>query len=884
MRHKIEVLIIMDDESVKTGVAGTINSIESQSMNFKQNIGITLFASGDSTSKSLISYYEQIYPYNVRSHFSDDINADVYDHLKVVDSDYLLFVKAGDICSLDLFKSAYESLETHKIIVDAAASRIRSGRKLFDDYIEGFPKTNTIIHLLTDYKKVPVTLDGLFVKTSVVKETLLIQEEGTFNELELLCDILSKRDLITTVPAESKLNIPERYIPGIPMDDFMLKSWEFDYLLEKNRRNGYIPYFIQEIIVSHIFRMFEEAEDIMDAYEKPDCDYSEEWEFISRILERIDDNIIIKKKTTRVKKLFIFELKYGRDSDTDLFWDDLRQMYGNTALYNISEYVTRIDIMEITAGKLIIEGYCFVPKGISIANFEIGVFINGEYVVAKQVERYTDRYYYDRVNLWEKGFKIEIPLSDVSYEILFINKIHGHLCYKKNIQFLPLTPINENMKCSYYYKDGYAVTFEENIVICRKCSIKQKAELEEEFQAEITELCGDDGENINELRSYYWENIGKKEKQIWLFMDRPDRADDNAEMFFRYMVKKNDSDIECYFVLSKSAPGYGSLKKLGNVIEPASDDHRRVHMMADYILSSQMAEHAENPFNEDSIYFKDIYHKPRFIWLQHGVIHNAHGKTCGKYYKNFYGWITSAPREHEYLSSEFFHYTQDNMWLTGMPRFDALYEDEKNIITIMPTWRKYLTTRDFDPINNTMIWRVNDDFVESDYYEMFNGLLNDRRLLETARKYGYKIHFMPHVIFSGHSHLFKKNDVVEINPVDKRYREVYAESKLIVTDYTSAVFDFAYLHKPVLYFQFDKERFFAEHTVSKGYFDFEKDGFGEVSYDLQTTVNNIIDYIKADCKLKDKYRARIDTFFKYTDRNCCDRIYEKIKELERLKK
>ena len=34
------------------------------------------------------------------------------------------------------------------------------------------------------------------------------------------------------------------------------------------------------------------------------------------------------------------------------------------------------------------------------------------------------------------------------------------------------------------------------------------------------------------------------------------------------------------------------------------------------------------------------------------------------------------------------------------------------------------------------------------------------------------------------------------------------------------------------------------------------------------------------CTLKDKYRARIDGFFAYNDRENCRRVYEKIRELE----
>lgn len=879
----IEAILIMEDESVKSGVLSTMHSIETQSLNFKQNIKITLFANENSSAKQLVDYYRALYPENIRAYFDDDIQGRIYDHIGESDSEYMIFIKAGDSCSSDLFLSALQTIHTHSLMVDAVVSYIRSENKVFNDFCKKFEAGGPIIHLQIEYQRTPVTLDGVFIKTGVVKEKIKRQEEGTFNELELLCDILSARKMVATIPVPkaNRLIVDDRSGENNPMEKFMLGAFGFDYLLEKNRVNGYIPYFIQWIIAEHLFVMFEKSEDLMDMYDPPEYDFSEEWSFTSELLRRIDDPVLLGIETTRVKKLFIMELKYGRDSDADLFWDDLRQMYANTPLYKISEYVTRIDLMGIDKGILTIEGYCFVPKGIPTDFFEIGAFINSEYFPAEQVERLTDRYYYDRVNLWEKGFKLEIPLEADSYEIVIINKIHGHLCYKKNVQFMTLAQINKDLKNSYYYKDGYVITSEENRIICKSCTQEERMDLERAFQEEILSLDPERGEYINGLRDYYFDNIDKKEKQIWLIMDRPDRADDNAEAFFRYMVQKNDPGVECYFVLSDKSEAYEELSKIGKIVEPASDEHKKLHMLADYIISSQMAESSENPFNEDYIYFKDIYHEPHFIWLQHGVIHNSHGKTCGKYYKNFYGFVTSAMREHEYLSSEFFHYSQDTMWLTGMPRFDLLYNDEKNIITIMPTWRKYLTTREFDPETNTMIWRVNNDFVESEYYEFFNGLMNDERLLEAARKYGYKINFMPHVIFLNHAGLFKGNDVVTINTYEKRYRDIYAESKLIVTDYTSAAFDFAYMHKPLLYCQFDKEQFFAEHTVKKGYFDFEKDGFGEVSYDLDTTIDNIISYMKTDCKLKDKYRKRIDGFFKYTDRHCCDRIYDKIRSLEK---
>ena len=65
----------------------------------------------------------------------------------------------------------------------------------------------------------------------------------------------------------------------------------------------------------------------------------------------------------------------------------------------------------------------------------------------------------------------------------------------------------------------------------------------------------------------------------------------------------------------------------------------------------------------------------------------------------------------------------------------------------------------------------------------------------------------------------------------------------------------------------------------KGYFDVERNGFGEVVYDLEHTIDLIIEYAKGGCVLKDKYRERIDTFFAFNDQNNCQRVLERIMKM-----
>ena len=63
-----------------------------------------------------------------------------------------------------------------------------------------------------------------------------------------------------------------------------------------------------------------------------------------------------------------------------------------------------------------------------------------------------------------------------------------------------------------------------------------------------------------------------------------------------------------------------------------------------------------------------------------------------------------------------------------------------------------------------------------------------------------------------------------------RLQPLFAQAAVFVTDYSSVAFEIAYLEKPVVYYQFDAESFFAGgHTSQTGYFDYQRDGYGPVA-------------------------------------------------------
>ena len=123
---------------------------------------------------------------------------------------------------------------------------------------------------------------------------------------------------------------------------------------------------------------------------------------------------------------------------------------------------------------------------------------------------------------------------------------------------------------------------------------------------------------------------------------------------------------------------------------------------------------------------------------------------------------------------------------------------------------------------------------------------------------------------------FQQNESVTIVRYPYDYRRAFSESALLVTDYSSVAFDFAYLRKPVLYTQFDSDTFFDKHSYTKGYFNYEQDGFGLVCDDYDSSVRAIVNAIEKGPSLNAEYHSRIESFFAFDDTCNSKRVYEAI--------
>ena len=245
-------------------------------------------------------------------------------------------------------------------------------------------------------------------------------------------------------------------------------------------------------------------------------------------------------------------------------------------------------------------------------------------------------------------------------------------------------------------------------------------------------------------------------------------------------------------------------------------------------------------------------------------------------------YFCASKYEIENLSKPVYDYAgYDILKLTGVPRYDGLEDRSEKIILFSPTWRMNSAM----PVtaNEGVSRDYNPNFKDTDYYKVYNSLINNPRLLDAAREYGYRIQYVLHPIVSPQAKDFTKNRFVEIIPSigDVSYEKLFCEASLMVTDFSGVQFDFAYMRKPVVYLHHND---IPQH-YEEGTFHYTTMGFGEICHTNDELIDVLCDYMKKNCQMPEVYRKRADDFFHYSDHKNCERIYpimlEHTKSLQR---
>ena len=357
-------------------------------------------------------------------------------------------------------------------------------------------------------------------------------------------------------------------------------------------------------------------------------------------------------------------------------------------------------------------------------------------------------------------------------------------------------------------------------------------------------------------------------QNLWVVSERGVDARDNAYHFFQYL-RREHPEINAVYIITKDSPDRDKIVPLGRIVDYGSFRHYMCYILAKVRISTHIDGYSPDIlfFHKFGRFFPD---RAKNVFLQHGII-QSELNFCHADQTNIDMFTCTAIPEYEFIK-ENFGYPEGVLQLTGLCRYDNLKKPDASTHTIlfMPTWRSNLRSC----TKNT--------FLQSEYFKAYNAFINSKELFSLLDEYDYELIFYPHYEIQRFLSCFQA-DHPRIRTADfKHYdvQELLIRSDILVTDYSSVFFDFAYMRKPVVYFQYDDDAYRRDH-YKEGYFRIARDGFGEIAATKEEVVNILRHILENGLKPDGVYLDRMDSFFAFNDTENCKRNYKAICRLIR---
>ena len=362
-------------------------------------------------------------------------------------------------------------------------------------------------------------------------------------------------------------------------------------------------------------------------------------------------------------------------------------------------------------------------------------------------------------------------------------------------------------------------------------------------------------------------------KNIWIVFEKNSfGAHDNAFHFFKYMYE-NEKHPNTYYVIRKDSPEYKNLAGMQDrVLEFMSLKYFIYMFAARVFISSDTKFHSYNLQRRDSLLAKSMMSKKN-VFLQHGM--NGIKKVPVFHKKRGLLDLIIAPSDFERkeINIKEWRYSGDEVVATGYARWDSYVDKTAELpyhqVFMMPTWRKW------------MEGMTQEQFLETPFYREYQAFLSSPELKAKMIANNARLAFFLHPYFKDYVDLFDIDESFtdKHGYLDVDMGEEIMKSSMMISDYSSVVWDMFYLEKPVMFYQFDQ----ADYLKSEGaYLDYEKDLFGDVVFNASDAIDTIISYADNDFQEKPAYASMRDKYMNFHDHNNAARIYKAILKKKKL--
>ena len=461
------------------------------------------------------------------------------------------------------------------------------------------------------------------------------------------------------------------------------------------------------------------------------------------------------------------------------------------------------------------------------------------------------------------AFFCEFP-ADGEHEVRFFVRVRGTE-YPTNLLAEPTAVFSRKIR--HYVRNGVKFS------LAGRALVSESVTDEEKYRSEREQSKNFRGE-VKKLRNAAIDY--RRAHKVELYYDLHTVDFDNGYYQFKNDFSHKDG-VERYYVYSREYENIDGLftdEEQKNLVKFGSEKHKLLYLSARVIFTAFYGVTPVSPFGSaaaevpyaDLLDFKTVY-------LQHGVLHASLRSQNSVERCRADKIVISAPFEKQnYMTN--YHYPQDNLIPTGMARYDHIDRSRapKNRILFAPSWRKYLTQE----INSSKWELIGSKLQGSDYFKNFSRFLESGELNELLERTDTYLDVKLHPIIADAEGMF---DIKSPRVVMAGAHVDVEDYKMFITDFSSFVFDFAYLCRPVLYFVPDYDQFKAGMNHYRELdLPFEK-AFGPLVLEPEAAIAEVAKTAENGFAAQEPYASRMRDFY-YPLENCAEALYREVSSWE----
>lgn len=871
---KSKFSIIIPVYNVEQYLEETLESVINQTIGLK-NIEIILVNDGSPDNSYLIcERYKEKYPETIKYIKKENggVSSARNIGLEYATGEYVNFLDSDDMWEKDVFEKAAKMFEKHPEI-DIIGFR----QKYFEAY-SGYTsldykylKKDGVYDITVDYDLIQLSVTSSFMRTEIAKlakydERIKYSEDAKYIYELFIANKQTKIGLIGSSVHLYRKRFSENSAIQVKDNriDWYKQTVELSYLYLLEKAKKEFPELMKTI---KYYVMYDYQWRLKFDFQSTKFEEKDKNDYIKntkKIFIQMDDDIILKARNiSPIYRQVAFRLKYGS-------YEDAIKIFFKES----NDHVLSIEIINKEKGLFEIEGslkYVYNP--------DIKLYYRNMAGKEKEIKLKENMYFKYSNILGEKincsYFNVKIPDSIDNYT--FYSKYKG--IERKLIIRHGIWSSLSNHNRSYHNYDKVTLSKTSNKA---RNLVVEKRTVFNTFKHELKyllSLCFHRKFNAAFYRiSHYLYKTFSSKKEVWIVSDRKN-AGDNGEAFFQYLGELNDPQVKCYFAIDKNDKDVNKIKKYGKVLYFDTFKYNMLFMKSSKIISSQADPFVYMGDYKDKNYIKDLFNFD-FIFLQHGIITNDLSSWLNKFSKNIKLLITSTKVEYNsIINNPVYGFDKNVVKLTGLARYDKLKNAKvkyNNSIMLAPTWRASLV----GPVNTVTKKReYNPKFKDSELYKFYQKLFNDKELLKKIEdnKCMIRVCLHPNMIHQLKDFNSPSKNIVFLNEFE--YKEEFINNDLLITDYSSIRFDFAFLKKPVIYNHFDMEEFFRGQLYEMGGVSYEEEAFGPIVYNYDDLKKELITFIDNKFVLSKKNNKNIERHFAFIDNNNCKRIYDEIKKI-----